>query len=53
MEILFKKINKEDTNAADFRGGNPWGGISVDEQNKVVYLTTAGLYPYCKSGHET
>ena len=45
-KYYLRKINKEETNAADFGGGNPWGGISVDEQNKIVYLTTGNSHPY-------
>jgi len=29
----------------EFRGGNPWGGISADIQNGIVYLTTGNPKP--------
>ena len=29
----------------DFTGGNPWGGMSADIQNSIVYLTTGNPKP--------
>jgi len=31
--------------AIDFTGGNPWGGMSADIQNSIVYLTTGNPKP--------
>jgi len=32
-------------NEFDFTGGNPWGGMSADIQNSIVYLTTGNPKP--------
>ena len=46
MEILFKGNRvKKILVKKDFNGGNPWGGISADIQNGIVYLATGNPKP--------
>jgi len=33
-------------NWRDFKSGTPWGGISSDNKNGIVYLTTGNAIPY-------
>ena len=44
-KFYLRKINKKFIGNKDFRGGNPWGGISADIQNGIVYLTTGNPKP--------
>ena len=44
-KFYLRKINKKFIDNRDFRGGNPWGGISADIQNGIVYLTTGNPKP--------
>ncbi len=39
-KYYLRKIDKKVFNARNFRSGNPWGGISSDNKNGIVYLTT-------------
>jgi len=39
-KYYLREIDKKIFNAKDFKGGNPWGGISADTKNGIVYLTT-------------
>jgi len=45
-KYYLRKIEKEVFNSRDFRSGNPWGGISSDNKNGIVYLTTGNALPY-------
>tara|TARA_B100001123_G_scaffold442691_1_gene586878 strand:+ start:15 stop:2051 length:2037 start_codon:yes stop_codon:yes gene_type:complete len=45
-KYYLRKIEKEIFNARDFKSGNPWGGISSDNKNGIVYLTTGNANPY-------
>jgi len=45
-KYYLRKINKELVNSRDFRSGNPWGGISSDNKNGIVYLTTGNPLVY-------
>ena len=40
-----RKIDKSVFGSKDFKGGNPWGGISADTKRGVVYLTTGNPKP--------
>ncbi len=42
---LRKKDNKV-LNYRDFSGGNPWGGISSDNKNGLLFITTGNSRPY-------
>ena len=33
-------------NSKDFKGGSPWGGISSDNKNGILFLTTGNASPY-------
>ena len=44
-KYYLRKIDKKIFGAKDFSGGNPWGGISADVTNGVVYLTTGNPWP--------
>ena len=44
-KYYLREINKEIFNKRDFVGGSPWGGISADILNGVVYLTTGNPKP--------
>ena len=44
-KYYLRKIDKKIFRAKDFGGGNPWGGISADVTNGVVYLTTGNPWP--------
>ena len=45
-KYYLRKINKKLTNSRDFHGGNPWGGISSDNKNGLLFLTTGNSLPY-------
>lgn len=45
-KYYLRKINKSKTNARDFAGGIPWGGISSDSKNGLLFLTTGNSRPY-------
>tara|TARA_Y100000590_G_scaffold82585_1_gene92025 strand:- start:1026 stop:3044 length:2019 start_codon:yes stop_codon:yes gene_type:complete len=40
------KTGKKTFNLRDFKSGVPWGGISSDNKNGIVYLTTGNPKPY-------
>ena len=44
-KYYLKEIDKKNNQEKDFYGGNPWGGISADIQNGIVYLTTGNPKP--------
>ena len=44
-KYYLREIDKKVFGAKDFGGGNPWGGISADTQNGIVYLTTGNPRP--------
>jgi len=44
-KYYLRHLTKEALGKKDFRGGNPWGGISGDVQNGIVYLTTGNPWP--------
>ena len=44
-KYYLREIDKKIFGAKDFSGGNPWGGISADIQNGIVYLTTGNPRP--------
>jgi len=45
-KYYLRKIDKEVFNARDFESGKPWGGISSDNKNGILYLTTGNPKPY-------
>jgi len=45
-KYYLRKIDKTVLNSRDFKSGNPWGGISSDSKNGIVYLTTGNPLPY-------
>ena len=45
-KYYMRKINKKLINSRDFHGGNPWGGISSDNKNGLLFLTTGNSLPY-------
>ena len=45
-KYYLRKINNDLVNSRDFKGGSPWGGISSDNQNGVLFLTTGNAAPY-------
>ena len=44
-KYYLREINKKIFKAKDFKGGNPWGGISADVKNGIVYATTGNPKP--------
>ena len=44
-KYYLREIDKKILGAKDFSGGNPWGGISADIKNGIVYLTTGNPRP--------
>ena len=44
-KYYLREIDKKIFGAKDFSGGNPWGGISADIKNGIVYLTTGNPRP--------
>ena len=44
-KFYLRNKNKKVVNYRDFAGGNPWGGISSDNKNGIVYLTTGNSRP--------
>ena len=44
-KYYLRKIDKSVFGSKDFKGGNPWGGISADTKRGVVYLTTGNPKP--------
>jgi glucose dehydrogenase len=45
-KYYLRKIDKKVFNSRDFKSGNPWGGISSDNKNGLVFLTTGNPLPY-------
>lgn len=45
-KYYLRKIDKAVFNSKDFESGNPWGGISSDNKNGIVFLTTGNAKPY-------
>lgn len=45
-KYYLRKIDKTIFNSKDFEAGSPWGGISSDNKNGIVYLTTGNAKPY-------
>ena len=45
-KYYLRKIDKKIFNSRDFRSGNPWGGISSDNKNGILYLTTGNPLLY-------
>ena len=45
-KYYLRKIDKTVFNSRDFEAGNPWGGISSDNKNGIVYFTTGNAKPY-------
>ena len=45
LEVLFKRNNEENFGERDFIGGFPWGGLSADTKNGIVYLSTGNPKP--------
>tara|TARA_Y100000310_G_scaffold229436_1_gene231865 strand:+ start:2900 stop:4936 length:2037 start_codon:yes stop_codon:yes gene_type:complete len=45
-KYYLRKIDKTIVNSRDFKSGNPWGGISSDNKNGILYLTTGNALPY-------
>ena len=44
-KYYLREIDKKIFGVEDFDGGNPWGGISADIQNGIVYLATGNPWP--------
>ena len=44
-KYYLRKINRDLVNSRDFKGGSPWGGISSDNKNGILYLTTGNAAP--------
>ena len=44
-KYYLREINKKAFGERDFVGGNPWGGISGDIKNGIVFLTTGNSKP--------
>ena len=44
-KYYLRNIDKKLFGAKDFKGGNPWGGISADVKNGIVFLTTGNPKP--------
>jgi len=44
-KYYLREINKEVYREGDFRGGNPWGGMSADIKNGIVYFATGNPKP--------
>ena len=45
-KFYLRNIDKELLNHRDFHGGTPWGGISADVKNGIIYITTGNTAPY-------
>ena len=45
-KFYLRNIDKKLTNHRDFHGGTPWGGISADVKNGIIYITTGNSAPY-------
>ena len=45
-KYFLKNKKKKIFNLRDFKSGIPWGGISSDNKNGIVYLTTGNPKPY-------
>ena len=45
-KYYLRKINNDLVNSKDFKGGSPWGGISSDNTNGILFLTTGNASPY-------
>ena len=44
-KYYLREINKKVFGERDFKGGVPWGGMSADVKNGMVYLTTGNPKP--------
>ena len=44
-KYYLRDIDKKFFRSRDFIGGNPWGGISADKKNGIVFLTTGNPKP--------
>jgi len=44
-KYYLREINKENFGEGDFIGGLPWGGLSADTKNGIVYLSTGNPKP--------
>ena len=45
-KFYLRNIDKDQVNHRDFYGGNPWGGVSADIENGIIYITTGNPAPY-------
>jgi quinoprotein glucose dehydrogenase len=45
-KFYLRSINKELVNYREFAGGFPWGGVSSDNKNGIVYITTGNPAPH-------
>lgn len=45
-KYYLRKIEKDVFNSRDFEAGRPWGGISSDNKNGILFLTTGNAKPY-------
>jgi quinoprotein glucose dehydrogenase len=45
-KFYLRNIDKDQVNHRDFIGGNPWGGVSADIENGIIYITTGNPAPY-------
>ena len=44
-KYYLREISKENFGERDFKGGFPWGGLSADTKNGIVYLSTGNPKP--------
>jgi len=44
-KYYLREINKGNFGEKDFKGGLPWGGLSADTKNGIVYLSTGNPKP--------
>ena len=44
-KYYLREISKENFGERDFKGGLPWGGLSADTKNGIVYLSTGNPKP--------
>jgi len=45
-KYYLRQINKKNFKEKDFKGGLPWGGLSADIKNGIIYLSTGNPKPY-------
>ena len=45
-KFYLRNIDRDQLNHRDFHGGTPWGGISADINNGIIYITTGNSAPY-------